>query len=114
MSNGIHLKVKKLNNLKSELKKKAGLGLSVQMALTKRAYMVCRDAKIYSPINRGILRASIHVEKLGPYKFKVADGVSYGIFQELGTKYIKGKYFLQRAAKKNTKGIKTDIEKLYK
>jgi HK97 gp10 family phage protein len=49
------------------------------------AFAVEAEAKMRAPVDTGALRASIHSEEEGPVTWIVADGVEYGIHQELGT-----------------------------
>jgi len=78
------------------------------------AFRVERDAKIGAPVNKGILRSGIHTSKIKFLKWKVSDSVNYGIWQEIGTRYISGKYFMLKAARKNSKFIANSISKVYK
>ena len=114
MTKAFNVEVENLPNLLETLKEKSELKKEVGKVLNKGALRIERDAKIFAPVNRGVLRASIHTVKISELSFKVADGVEYGIFQEIGTKYISGVHFMQRAAKKNTKKISGEIKALYK
>lgn len=58
------------------------------------------SAKGFAPVDTGALRDSIHtqpgVDAIGPY-CDVVDGVSYGIYQELGTRFQSGTPHLRPA-----------------
>lgn len=80
--------------------------------LMKQAELIKDLAQIYVPVETGALRDSIRVERGGEGKnwrqVRVRAGgyvvnpktgklVDYALFQEEGTRYIYGKYFLARA-----------------
>lgn len=53
------------------------------------------------PVDTGALRDSIEAsEDKNPMTWKVDDNVSYGEWQELGTRYVSAKHFLGGAAMK--------------
>ncbi len=77
-------------------------------AMRTATLMVQRDAKIYAPVDTGRLRASITprvVTMAEVVEGIVGSNVSYALFQELGTKYMKGKRYLQRAFDRNKERI---------
>ena len=89
-------------------------GTPVVEAFRDATLMVLRDAKIAAPVDTGRLRASITPEVtvegedvLGI----VGSNVVYAPFQELGTKRIKPKRFLQGAFEKNEEKIIRRIER---
>jgi len=73
-----------------------------QEAVAETALLIETDAKLLAPVDTGRLRASIHTE-LSPdgLKAMVLDGVTYGVFMEFGTRYIKARPFLFPAYEKN-------------
>lgn len=113
MSQGITVKIEGLDKLARTLNSKSKLGRAITKGLHKSALRVERDAKILAPVDTGALRASIHIQKLGKFKYKISDGVEYGVIQELGTKNRKGTFFLRRALKKNKKKFISDIKSMY-
>lgn len=115
MSTGLTVKVEGLENLQKLLKSKSEIvDKELPRVLYKAALRIERDAKLLAPVDTGALRASIHTIKINKFTYWVADGVNYGVFQEVGTKYIEGVHFMQKAAKKNKAQIVKDIEDLYK
>lgn len=72
-----------------------------QEAVAEIALLIETEAKLLAPVDTGRLRASIHTE-LSPDKLKamVLDGVTYGVFLEFGTRYIKARPFLFPAYEK--------------
>jgi len=110
----ISVKVTGLNSLFKTLDKKEKNIDDVDKILKNGAFRIERDAKIKAPVDSGTLRASINTQRIKKLKWKVADGVNYGIWNEIGTRFIVGKHFLQKAAIKNAKWIKTQIANSYK
>lgn len=65
------------------------LDTDVDGAMERLAYVVDGNAIMMAPVDTGALKNSIHVEKLGQGKYRVTDGVEYGIWQELkGTPFM--------------------------
>jgi HK97 gp10 family phage protein len=54
-------------------------------------------AKALAPVDTGALRASIHTEAAGALSQRVADGVEYGYFVELGTSRMSAQPFMTPA-----------------
>jgi len=111
---GFKIRYKGDKKLSATLIKKSKLINKVDDDLGKSAFKVERDAKIGAPVNKGILRNSINTSKLKFLKWKVADGVNYGKFQEFGTRFLAGKHFMQKAVKNNSRAIANSIAKIYK
>ena len=85
-------------------------GTPMVLAMRTATLMVQRDAKIVPPmpVDTGRLRASIWptVATMGEViEGVVGSNVTYAPYQELGTKHMKGKRFLQRAFDKNKERI---------
>ena len=55
-----------------------------QAIVSGAAFSVQGKAQALAPVDTGALKNSIHAEQKGPLLWWVADGVEYGIFQELG------------------------------
>jgi HK97 gp10 family phage protein len=51
-------------------------------------------AKTLAPVDTGALRNSLNSEQITPVLWKVQDGVTYGIYQELGTYKMAAQPFL--------------------
>jgi hypothetical protein len=60
------------------------------------AFMVEAEAKVRAPVDTSALVNSIHSEEKTPSTWWVADGVEYGIFQELGFHHWRSGAFIQR------------------
>lgn len=83
-------------------------GPPMVQAMRTATLMVQRDAKIYAPVDTGRLRASItpRVATMGEViEGTVGSNVSYSRYQETGTRYMKGKRYLQRAFDRNKERI---------
>ena len=52
------------------------------------------EAKGRAPVDTGALKGSLHTEKKQAGLYWVADGVEYGIYQELGTSKMASQPFL--------------------
>jgi HK97 gp10 family phage protein len=61
------------------------------------AEAVSGRAKALAPVDTGALRASIHTENAGALSQRVADGVEYGIYQEMGTSRMAAHPFMTPA-----------------
>lgn len=72
--------------------------------MQKATLLVERDAKINAPVDTGRLRASLtpEVQQTGTTaRGVVGSNVIYAAAQELGTRYMKGKFYLQKALDTN-------------
>ena len=66
--------------------------------ISKYAMVIEGKAKQDAPVLTGFLKNSIQAEKADNYpNWNIHDGTDYGIFQELGTRFIPGKFFLTGA-----------------
>lgn len=77
-------------------------------AIAKAVLLVQRSAKKNAPVDTGRLRASITpdiVTRDTVVKGVVGSNVSYAPFQEAGTKFMKGKHYMQRALNDNAARI---------
>lgn|SRR5574341_409425 len=72
----------------------AKLGVNTEGALKATAFQVEGIAKTLAPVDTGALRNSLHSEKVDEKTYMVADGVEYGIYQELGTHKMAAHPFL--------------------
>ena len=70
------------------------LDINTDEAVQSVAYDVEGDAKIKAPVDTGALKNSIHTEKQKSKLYWVADGVNYGVYQELGTYKMAAQPFM--------------------
>lgn len=104
---------KGLNKYLETLKDKIKDIEKVDRVVEKAARRIEREAKRLAPVKTGNLRGSIHSAKIKKGVWFVADGVDYGIYQELGTRRgVKARFFLTSAFKKNKKKLITDLKAL--
>jgi hypothetical protein len=54
-------------------------------------------ALIYVPRRTGFLASTVFVEKVKEWAFRMGARAPYAIYQELGTRFIRGRRFLSRA-----------------
>lgn len=87
------------------------LGVNVDRALAAIAHQVEGSAKDKAPVDTGALKNSIHVEKKSDNEYWVADGVEYGIFQELGTSKMSAQPFLVPAVEQARKDVADIVAK---
>lgn len=82
---------------------------AIKTGLKKVGFNIERDAKIFSPIDTGRLRASIFTTQKGWKMVMVQDNVQYGIYQELGTRFMAPHPFMKPALNKNISRIPSII-----
>lgn len=91
----------------------AGLNSYLETELPQRLLQVgesiASEARFLAPFKTGQLRASITASVSGSSVEVTAD-IDYAGYQELGTKYIEGKHFLEEALDNNVEQIRTVIE----
>ena len=78
----------------------AGLNKNSDQVLASVAFQVEAEAKVRAPVDTGTLKNSIHTEKKKQGLYWVADGVEYGIYQELGTSRMSAHPFMKPAVEK--------------
>lgn len=67
------------------------------------------------PVDTGALKNSIKAKSVTRFLWRVSDGVSYGIFQELGTsRGVPARHFLGGAVEKTAQGFFDDAAKAMK
>ena len=82
-------------------------GPDMSTAMRKAVLLVTRDAKIFAPVDTGRLRSSITGAVIPARSFGksiqgiIGSNVFYAPFQEIGTRHMKGRKFLQRSIDKN-------------
>ena len=113
----VKAEVKGLKKLQREMEKliKDLSGNPILQAIAKATLLVQRTAKKtgYVPVDTGRLRASITpdiVRRDTVIRGIVGSNVSYAPFQEFGTRFMKGKRYLQRALNDNTDRIRRLID----
>ncbi len=115
----IDLEVKGLKELqkKNEQMIQDIVGAPIIEAMRDSVLDVTRGAKINAPIDTGRLRASITPE-IRPFgdtvQGVVGTNVVYAPFQELGTRFIRPRRYLQRAFEQASNRIKRRFEKAMK
>lgn len=103
MASSVRVELKGADSLISKVKLLVPrIRAATEQAVAQTALLIETDAKLLAPVDTGRLRASIHTE-IAPNKLSamVLDGVTYGIFLEVGTRYIKARPFLFPAYEKN-------------
>jgi HK97 gp10 family phage protein len=92
---GIELNTRELDRISGELEARA------ERLISATAFQIQADAKTFAPVDTGALRASIHVEPQAERLTRqIADGVEYGIYQELGTYKMAAHPFMVPAVEK--------------
>lgn len=83
-----------------------------KQAVAETALLIESDAKQLAPVDTGRLRSSIHAE-IAPdgLSATVSDGVTYGIFIELGTRRQKAQPFLGPAYEMNRLAFIANLKK---
>lgn len=75
-----------------------GMKPFMRTVVYKVAALVSAEAKRFSPIDTGRLRASIHIEPVDELSYQVITNVYYGIYQEFGTSKMKAHPYMRPAA----------------
>jgi len=84
---------------------------AAKKTLAEIMYMMEAEAKRKCPVDTGRLRASIHVDKISDSKYLMADGVTYGKFQEFGTIKMRAQPFFRPAINLGKKKVPIILEK---
>lgn len=87
-------------------------GVPMVDAFRRASLLVTRDARINAPVDTGRLRASITPEVIADETMMqgiVGSNVTYAPYQELGTRFMQGKFYLRRALEANTASIIQEI-----
>ena len=84
-------------------------GPAMEGAMRKATMIVTASAKKNAPVDTGRLRASITPDVRNTWGSTVegivGSNVKYAPFQELGTKRMKGRFYLRKAVEENIKRI---------
>lgn len=70
------------------------LDFNTDQVLSSIAFQVEAQAKPLAPVDTGALVNSIHTDRQAKNLYWVADGVEYGIYQELGTSRMAAHPFM--------------------
>lgn len=91
-------------------------GMSDDQALRATAFQIEGWAKSMAPVKTGALKGSIKAQKIADKHYYVQDGVLYGIFQELGTRFMAAHPFLIPAFEKArdyiVEAVKKELDKI--
>ncbi len=98
----VKVDLRKLDLLEPRIKK------AVERGLEKVGAAIERDAKILAPKDTTNLARSINWKRRR-FSVRIQENVFYGIFQELGTRFMKAQPFLRPALFKNMNKIKVII-----
>lgn len=74
------------------------------MVTEATAAAIVTAAALKAPYRFGLLRASIEQEGAGGARRRITVGQFYGIYQELGTRYISARPYLEPAVEQNRAG----------
>jgi HK97 gp10 family phage protein len=106
--NSLKLDITILNRITSELRPKAS------EIIRRTAFTVQGKAQQLAPVDTGALKNSLHTEIKDPLMAIVADGVEYGIYQELGTYKMAAHPFLTPAIESERQGWEEAWRELFK
>lgn len=83
--------------------------------LDKHAFAIEANAKVGAPVLTSALRNSIHTETPNQSLRIIADAVTYGVFQELGTsRGISAKFFLTKACENQADKFFDELRGIFK
>ena len=84
----------------------------IRNALNETRLKIENDARRMAPKDTGALKASIWSEMKSDTQAVVADGVYYGVFQELGTRNHPPQPFLIPAFEANKKVLERELKEM--
>lgn len=85
------------DELKGDLRKYAkDIRRELEVEVARTTFAAERQAKIYAPVKTGLLRSSGRAIIKG-LEGKVSFSAHYAVFQEFGTRFMRGRFFLTRA-----------------
>lgn len=102
----VRIDTRRLNALRSRLEKGA------PRAIAEVAGLIRDEAKQRAPVATGQLRDSIHVVMIGDNQAEVGTDLKYGLFQELGTRFMAAQPWLMPAFLLRIKGLYTRLQRL--
>lgn len=79
--------------------------------INKAAFSIERFGKQLSPVDTGRLKSSIHTSPASPIGLQaiVATGTNYALFVHEGTRYMRGRPFMEEGAKWGSKSLEGDV-----
>jgi len=78
----------------------------------KHALVIQAGAMANAPVLTGALKNSFKIEQKKTAHYEISDGMTYGVYQELGTsRGVTAKHFLGGAAERDEDGFFKDIAK---
>jgi HK97 gp10 family phage protein len=87
---------------------------SMQQLLQRAGFEAEGLAKQKAPIDTGYLRSSIGAGKASSVEVPVNVGAEYGVYHELGTRYMKAKPYLEPSLKKAAGNLQAALEALFR
>ena len=81
--------------------------------VSKYAFVIEGKAKQGAPVDTGYLKNSLQAEEAKtPANWTVSDGAEYGIYQEMGTRFISPQFFLTKASESTAEAFFDELIKL--
>lgn len=77
------------------------------------AFIIEGKAKQGAPVLTGFLKNSIQAQQKNPSNWIISDGAEYGIYQELGTRFITGNWFLTRACETSADEFFDNLKRMF-
>lgn len=100
--------------IQGKLRKNATLNDVKRVVLTNGAELT-RNSQRLAPVDTGKLAGSINLSlEDGGLTAVTRDGVNYGIYNDLGTRFMAGNGFMTSSHNLQAKKFKRDMEKLVK
>jgi HK97 gp10 family phage protein len=90
----------------------AGLRPRAAQAVAKAAHDIEGHAKAAAPIDTGFLASTIRARALGAYEWEVAVGAHYGIYVELGTRFMAAQPYFAPAIERVRPSFEAAVREL--
>ena len=87
----------KKNVLKNLAKSRILAEAATAAAVAQAAARVAREAKIFVPVDNGILQGSIKDEAISPMRYEVGSNEEYAPHVEFGTRHMRAQPYMQPA-----------------
>jgi HK97 gp10 family phage protein len=78
---------------------------ALREGLAAAAHLVEGRAKIKAPVDTGFLRNSIGVVSVTSREAVIGVGAEYGVYQEMGTRFMRAQPFMRPALENNREAI---------
>ncbi len=78
---------------------------ALRQGLSAAAFYVEGQAKLKAPVDTGFLRNSIQVLRVTDREALIGVGAEYGIYQEMGTRFMSARPFMRPAVENNRERI---------